>query len=131
MWIVMLAAPSTLMPYRTIERFLLCGCLVSNVIIAGTFQGSLMQSFSTTSYYKDINTLVDLDNSNLIIGTTSESITHIFDYDNSTLISTLRSKIAILKTPAIIRASTKRDVCCVERYADQHVILSVSVAAGR
>lgn len=121
----MLASPSVLLPNRIIERFLLCGCLAANIIIVGIFQGSLIQSFSTISYYKDMDTLVDVDNSNLQIGTSSESNKFLFGFDdNSTLMSSLRSKVIRLKG-AIKRSANHRDVCSVERYADINAILSV------
>lgn len=44
---------------------MLTACLLANLIIIGTFQGTLTTSFSTVTYLKDINTLEQLDASGL------------------------------------------------------------------
>lgn len=67
MWNIMFAAPSYYLPTRGIERILLTACLLANLILMGTFQGSLTTSFSTVTYYKDINTLEELDATGLPI----------------------------------------------------------------
>lgn len=38
MWMIMLAGPSSQLPFRTIERIFLTSCLLANLIFAGTFQ---------------------------------------------------------------------------------------------
>lgn len=67
MWNIMLAAPSNSLPIRNVERVLMTFCLMANLIVIGTFQGSLTTAFSTASYYKDIDTLQEADSSNLPI----------------------------------------------------------------
>lgn len=67
MWNIMFAAPSFELPQRNIERILLTACLLANLIITGTFQGSLTTAFSTITYYKDISTLEELDATGLPI----------------------------------------------------------------
>lgn len=67
MWNIMFAAPSFEMPRRNIERLLMTSCLLANLIITGTFQGSLTTAFSTVTYYKDINTLQEVDATGLKI----------------------------------------------------------------
>lgn len=67
MWNIMFAMPSNNLPIRTIERLLMTACLLANLIIMGTFQGSLTTSFTTVTYYKDIDTLAELDATGLPI----------------------------------------------------------------
>lgn len=38
MWIIMLGGASIRLPHRSMERLFLCVCLVSNIVIAGSFQ---------------------------------------------------------------------------------------------
>lgn len=75
-------------------------------------------SFSTTSFYKDINTLQELDDSGLPIGTSSRSLLDIFGDRENPLLASLQDKFIIMKTAAYDRAIEKRDVCCVERKSD-------------
>lgn len=70
-WNVMMLSPSIILPKRSPERFFLGICLLVNVILAGTFQGTLVTSLSTPSKYQEINTLEELDESGLIIYTPS------------------------------------------------------------
>lgn len=72
MWNIMFSSPSFEMPNRSTERILMTACLMANVIISGTFQGSLYTAFSTTTYYRDIETLQELDDSGLNIYTGSK-----------------------------------------------------------
>ena len=72
MWNIMISGPSKDMPNRGSERLFLTACLLLNLVIAGTFQGSLYTSFSTVSYYKDISTLDMLDKTGLPIVTGSK-----------------------------------------------------------
>lgn len=126
-WLIMLSGPSPKMPFRTAERLFMSACLLANVIIAGTFQGTLTTSFSTSSYYSDISTLADLDESGLHVGTTSRSLGNIFgdDDDNgSPLMQSLSRKFDVLKLPAIVRTAYRRDVCGVERAADINLIMT-------
>ena len=85
-------------------------------------------SFSTTSYYKDIDTLSDLDKSGLHIGTTSASLKDIFGEDPNPLIESLKSKFYILSTtrPVIERTAYDRDICSLERQSDINIIIAVS-----
>jgi hypothetical protein len=49
------------------RSFFLTACMVFNIIIIGVIQGSLFTNFSTTMFYADINTLQELDESELPI----------------------------------------------------------------
>lgn len=94
------------------------------------FQGTLTRSYSTITYYKDINTLEELDASDLPIGTTSGSLGSIFELDfGSTLIQSLNAKYHVFansRDPVINRTANKRDICSIERFTDIDVIIAVS-----
>uniref|UniRef100_A0A182Y8U2 Ionotropic glutamate receptor C-terminal domain-containing protein n=1 Tax=Anopheles stephensi TaxID=30069 RepID=A0A182Y8U2_ANOST len=125
LWLVLLGASSTHLPVRMIERLLLTVFLIANVIISGTFQGTLTTAFSTKSYYKDINTLAALDRSALPIATSSRSLLDIFGNTSlSPLYQSLKGKLQILNDSARHRAAYERDVCCIERYSDVHLIIN-------
>uniref|UniRef100_A0A182Q1E7 Ionotropic glutamate receptor C-terminal domain-containing protein n=1 Tax=Anopheles farauti TaxID=69004 RepID=A0A182Q1E7_9DIPT len=125
LWLVLLGASSTHLPRRMVERLLLAAFLIANVIISGTFQGTLTTAFSTKSYYKDINTLSALDKSGLPIGTSSRSLLDIFGNDAlSPLYQSLKGKLRILDESARHRAAFRRDMCCIERHSDVHLIIN-------
>lgn len=147
LWIIMLSGSSSYKPLQNVERIFLSMCLLSNIIIAGTFQvknqmwkltffltnvanfqGTLTTSFSTTSFFKDINTLAELDKSGLIVGTTSNSLADIFGDDPTPIIVSLRQKFKVLSgVPIRVRTSTTRDICCIERLADIKLIIAVII----
>ncbi|XP_058116737.1 uncharacterized protein LOC131288540 [Anopheles ziemanni] len=125
LWMVLLGASSTHLPVRAIERLLLLAFLVANVIISGTFQGTLTTAFSTKSYYKDINTLEMLDRSGFPIGTSSRSLLDIFGNDTSSaLYRSLKGKLQILNDSARHQAAFQRNICCIERRSDVHLIIN-------
>lgn len=88
-------------------------------------------SYSTVTYYKDISTLKELDESGLPIGTSSGSLAGIFGKNNSggPVIRSLAGKYYFLNTtiPTIERTAYKRDICCVERLTDISVIIAVNL----
>lgn len=92
-------------------------------------QGTLVTSFSTDQYYKDINTLKELDESGLEIGTSSGSLKNLFGEPSlgTPLIRSLASKYKMINTstPIITRAAYERDICAVERLTDIRVIIAV------
>lgn len=88
-------------------------------------------SFSTVSYYKDIDTLNELDKSGLHIGTSSGSLRNIFGTQNlgTAVVRSLAKKYKLLNTtvPTISRTAYKRDICCIERLTDIAVIIAVKL----
>lgn len=99
-------------------------------------KGSLTRSFSTVSYFKDIDTLADLDRSGLLIGTSSGSLKGIFVGVNTSnsVIRSLSVKYRLLYNvtkSTILRTAYDRDICCVERWSDIGVIIPVSDNAKR
>lgn len=87
--------------------------------------------YSAEPYYKDIDTLEELDESGYPIGTTSGSLGNIFKEDfGSPLIKSLESKYTISNITSIAtieRTAYTRDICCVERQTDIKVIIAVGV----
>ncbi|XP_053678329.1 uncharacterized protein LOC128728682 [Anopheles nili] len=125
MWLVFLGASSTKLPVRAIERLLLAAFLIANLIISGTFQGTLTTAFSTKSYLSDINTLAALDQSGLPIGTSSRSLLDIFGNDTlSPLFRSLKGKLLVVNESARHRAAFSRDMCSIERRSDVHLIIN-------
>lgn len=45
MWVIMLAGASNPLPYRSIERIFVGSCLLTSIIISGTFQVMKIHSF--------------------------------------------------------------------------------------
>ncbi|XP_058055928.1 uncharacterized protein LOC131207334 [Anopheles bellator] len=125
LWLVLLGASSVHLPVRVIERVLLAAFLVANVIISGTFQGTLTTAFSTVTFYQDIDTLEALDRSGLPIGTSSRSLRDIFGNDSaSPLYRSLTGKLQILNMSARNRAAFQRDICSIERRSDVSLIIN-------
>lgn len=90
-------------------------------------------SFSTVSYYKDINTLEDLDESGLYVATSSGSLRNLFGSDTQEnegkpAVRSLAKKFLLLNVtePIITRAATRRDICSIERLTDIGLILAVN-----
>lgn len=85
--------------------------------------------YSAEPYYKDIDTLEELDESGLPIGTTSGSLGNIFKEDlGSPLIKSLQSKYTVANisdVATIERTAFARDICCVERLTDIKMIIAV------
>lgn len=102
------------------HRIFLASCMGFTVIVTSIFQGSLVKSFTTTSYYPDIDTLDELDKSGLPIATSLK----VFENDNSDLIKRLQSKITAHNTSSLERAAIFRDVAGVERREDANLLIS-------
>lgn len=79
---------------RNSQILLLATCFWFNIIMMGIFQGSLFESFSEIKTYPDIDTLIDLDKSELKIHTSLR----IFNGNESQLIQRLRNKVVINKS---------------------------------
>lgn len=104
---------------RSYHRIFLAFCMSYTVIITSIFQGSLVKSFSTKSYYDDINTLEDLDQSGLRIGTSLKIFSN-----STTLLTSLESKKIWLNISALERAAFYRDVAGVERKQDANLLIN-------
>ncbi|KAJ3637061.1 hypothetical protein MTP99_000546 [Tenebrio molitor] len=69
MFSILLGTPTKLVP-RTGQYLFLAACMVFSIIILGVFQGSLFKNYTTTTYYADIDTLEELDQSGLPVAMT-------------------------------------------------------------
>ncbi|KAK9887135.1 hypothetical protein WA026_020581 [Henosepilachna vigintioctopunctata] len=90
--------------------------LAFHVILVGVFNGTLYKSFSTLSFFSEINTLEDLEKSDLII----ETSLNIFGASEreSELFQKLSKKVknnAYSEKPAIKRAAQHMNVAAMER----------------
>ncbi|KAJ3647490.1 hypothetical protein Zmor_019367 [Zophobas morio] len=64
----LLGVPSKVVP-STHQMVFLTSCMILNVIVLGVIQGSLFTDFTTSRYYKEINTLEEVDRTGLPIMT--------------------------------------------------------------
>lgn len=93
-------------------------------------------ALTTVTYFDDIHTLKQLDERDLRIGTSSGSLKKVFGtMDNvfgdrncsSSIIKSLKSKYILLNTtaPALDKVVYDGNICCIERYFDSKLRLSV------
>ncbi|KAH0821647.1 hypothetical protein GEV33_001144 [Tenebrio molitor] len=66
MFAVLAGTPTQIVPNNG-QSFFLVSCMIFNIVILGVIQGSLFTNFTTTTHYADINTLQELDESELPI----------------------------------------------------------------
>lgn len=90
-------------------------------------QGSLTTSFFKDSFFKDINTLSELDESGLHIGTSSGSLSNVFGPSNQSrgTIKSLITKFHLINQTAIDQTAFDRNICCIERISDIKIIIAV------
>ncbi|EFN84854.1 hypothetical protein EAI_10312 [Harpegnathos saltator] len=85
------------LPCTNAERILLSGIFLGNITIVGFFNGILYKSFAHDMYYRDIDSMEDLDASGLPILFTSFAMSDFFgpknDTDTTPLIQSLRRKL--------------------------------------
>ncbi|XP_071052070.1 glutamate receptor ionotropic, kainate glr-3-like [Onthophagus taurus] len=101
------------------ERIFLIGCLGFNVIMVGIFQGSLVTSFSVVSYYSDINSLIDLEKSDLPISTSLD----VFRNDTKLMINLSKRTVLSNYNSSMERAAYYGDVAAVERRDDAELLM--------
>lgn len=103
------------------KKILLAACMLLNVILMGIFQGSLATSFSITSYYKEISTLEQFLETDMLISTDL----NIFTSNDSTVQEMLRRRLMSPFIPhtSLDRAAYNRDVAAVERKSDADFLL--------
>ncbi|XP_059620702.1 uncharacterized protein LOC132264493 [Phlebotomus argentipes] len=117
-WNVMMAAPSIMLPKRSAERFFMAICLLMNVIITGTFQGTLFTSITTPGSYKDINTLQELDESGLIISTPSEQLFELFGDGGTPVLDSLKRKMKMIERTTFDKIRYNEETVFISRKAD-------------
>lgn len=118
MFLILVSAPLKVC-FKKQHRLFLLSCLIFNLVITNIFQGTLV-IYSTVSYFRDINSLEDLDNSGLKILTTL----NIFDYSDSEVVNRFRRKILYYGGSNINRTAFKRDVSVIERKQDAKFLMS-------
>lgn len=124
MWLIFLAG-TTSMPRQTIERIFICGCLLADIVVIGTFQGSLTKAWSKESYYDNMKTMKNVDDSNLAMVISSRIVKNLFGEDNSTLFESLRSKIIVNNVSTLDQTAIYRNICTIERHSDVNIIMKV------
>lgn len=121
-WAIFLSVPQNISITYTGLRIFLAICMIFNMIIVNLFQGSLFKSYTTISYYADINTLKELDDANILIKTSLR----IFDKNQSELFKRLAMKTSVnlqLSMSSMDLAAHSQSVACVERKTDAKVFL--------
>ena len=103
------------------QYFFVASCLVFNIIIMGVIQGSVFTDFTTVVYYKDINTLEELDESGLSIATS----TWYLDYDSSELMKSLKKKQVEKTEESFGMAAHRRNVAVLYRKQDAEYLVNV------
>lgn len=113
-----MVSASVKFPHLDSQRVFFASCMFFSIIITGTFQGSLVTSYTTTSYYRNINSLQQLDESGLRIGTASMGLADVFVNDSS-LGRSLKSKVVIINSNNTMhRAAYQKDLAVLERKED-------------
>lgn len=118
----------TMLPRRTIERLIIGSCMIANVIIAGSLESSLYKSY-TENKPKNIDTLKELDESDLRITASSPSFRDVFgnDQDTSSIFKSLKGKLFLEHNDlsAVERVANKGGIGTLERLSDVKIMLSV------
>lgn len=112
---IFITSPTDLRGFSKVQKLFLLFCIMYSVTINGIFQGSLTTSFSTVSYYPDIDTLDDLIESGLIITTNLDLLKH----DDSPQAMALKEKQILSRGNwSFSRAAEKKDAAALERHLD-------------
>lgn len=77
------------------QRIFVASCLVFSIVITTVFQGSLFVKLKNPVYYKDVDTLEELDQSGLPIITTFENLYDVFDVIDTTTGKRLSKRLSI------------------------------------
>jgi hypothetical protein len=102
------------------QMFFLMSCMVLNIIIVGLIEGSFYQVFSTVTYYKDIDSLKELDESGLPIAPTLFS----FAADKSKIMTSFeRKKVPPTKLNVLPMVAFHRNMTKFERKRDLQLLL--------
>lgn len=86
-------------------------------------------AFTTPMFYKNIDTLSELDKSNLQIGTNNPTLIENFGLNGNPVQRLLLKKVKYFNgSSAIIdRVAIQRDISALERYSDLSLIISVKL----
>lgn len=102
------------------HRIFFVACMIFNIIIIGTFQGTLVTSFSTTTHYPDIDTLEQFDQSGLYVLTATRGVQTVFGDDGSEFFRNLNGKVKIVPKlkNAFMKIAYERNMASLDRRAD-------------
>lgn len=100
----------------SLDQFVfLTSCMVFNVIIFGTIQGTFVTDFTTTLFYHDINTLDELYESNLPIVT---DFWYLVEDDNSEVMKKLASRTVKTNGFPLYQVAHHRNAATLDRKQD-------------
>lgn len=116
---ILFGYPLRLVPLPN-QYLFLGSCMILNLIIMGIIQGSVFTDFTTKIYHKDINTLEELDNSNLKIA----SSISLLDDDNSEVIRRLKTKQIENYDDSLRDVACKRTIAVLGRKQDMEYLLN-------
>ncbi|GLV40573.1 Ionotropic receptor 10a [Carabus blaptoides fortunei] len=99
------------------------GFVARNGTIVGSLGdvGSLYNSYSKTLYFRDINTLEELDKSGIQIVTSSTSMIEVFGNDTNPIMQRLKNKILLYNTSSLDMAANSRNLAAFERKNDASI----------
>jgi hypothetical protein len=109
------------MPSFRAEKVFVTSCFIFGIIIASSFQGKLVTVLSKPDYYRDINTLEELDASGLFIGTGSVNLVeNTFSTEDSPLVNHLRNKIIyrLLENGIIDYVAKHQNIAALNRLSN-------------
>lgn len=108
-------------PVRVVptHKIFLISCMLFSIIVTSLIQGSFFKTFTTSTYYKDITTLKELDESGLPIAETFFS----FASDKSKIMTNLKRKKQVINRDVLEQVAYKRNIAKLERKRDIKVRL--------
>ncbi|XP_044265276.1 uncharacterized protein LOC123011747 [Tribolium madens] len=107
------------------QYMFLGSCMVLNIIIMGIIQGSVFTDFTTTTFHKDINTLLELDQAGLQIASSAWYL----DFDTTDLIKSLKTKQIRNYKGSYKDAAYTRKLAVLGRKQDVEHIVKVEFVA--
>jgi hypothetical protein len=81
------------------ERIFIASCMFSSIVITCAWQGALFNNIKNPIYYKDIDTLEELDESGLPIFTMEETLNDIFDLIDTPTTRRLSKRFKVTNFP--------------------------------
>ncbi|KAJ3647505.1 hypothetical protein Zmor_019379 [Zophobas morio] len=115
----MVGIPKRVSPSNT-QFVFLAFCFFFNVIIFGIIQGSFVTEYTTTTFYKDIDTLEELYESNLPIAT---DFWFLVEDDNSDVTTRLRQHAVPVTEDSFDQTAFKGNVGTISRKQDMDFLL--------
>jgi hypothetical protein len=130
---IFLLIPLNKLPENVPERIFLTAMMLSSLLIATCFQGSLLSLLSRELYEKEINTLEDLGKSTLRINTNSKNLLDTFDGGDNALMKVLRKKLLVgsdVTLDILERVTRKRDIGALGRDLELKIRIGSNYTKG-